>query len=62
MTGDSDDVELRHKSGESLELQAATAQQSTTVVVSENTCARISQINFNINFVSPHKDKKYESR
>lgn len=32
MTGDSDDVELRHKSGESLELQAAVAQ-STTVVV-----------------------------
>ena len=36
MTGDSEDVELRHKSGESLELQASTAQQSqsTTVTVS----------------------------
>lgn len=36
MTGDSDDVELRHKSGESLELQTSTsnAQQSTTVAVS----------------------------
>jgi hypothetical protein len=35
MTGDSDDVELRHKSGE-IELQASTAQQSqsTTVTVS----------------------------
>lgn len=39
MTGDSDDVELRHKSGESLELQtsASNAQQSqsTTVAVSD---------------------------
>jgi hypothetical protein len=36
MTGDSDDVELRHKSGESLELQGSSAQQSqsTTVTVS----------------------------
>lgn len=35
MTADSDDVELRHKSGESLELQTTSAQpQSTTVVVS----------------------------
>lgn len=35
MTADSDDVELRHKSGESLELQTTSAQSpSTTVVVS----------------------------
>lgn len=36
MTGDSDDVELRHKSGESLELQTSSSapqSQSTTVVV-----------------------------
>lgn len=33
MTADSDDVELRHKSGESLELQAALQSPATTVTV-----------------------------
>jgi hypothetical protein len=34
MSGDSDDVELRHKGGESLELQTSAQSQSTTVTVS----------------------------
>lgn len=41
MTGDSDDVELRHKGGESLELQASTAQQSTTVTVRKAFCLNL---------------------
>ena len=36
MTGDSDDVELRHKSGESLELQSSSAQQSQSTTVAVN--------------------------